>query len=60
MERDDQAISGWRRFKHSFTFGAAARSPEQQEPITIAPYERESLGYGCSRVVVDFDKLDQQ
>lgn len=60
MERDEPTISGWRKFKRSFVFGAAKREVEQQEPATCQPYDSAPLDEGCSRAVVDFDRMDQQ
>ena len=61
MERDDQQIKGWHKYKHAFIFGRPNNAPRQEaEQIEQRPYDHISLDEGCSRYVCNFDKLDQQ
>ena len=62
MERDDQQIKGWRKYKHAFKYGTAtkreiAETDDRQTPCTL---NREPIGNGCYQAVSDFDTLDQQ
>ena len=61
MNRDDQQIAGWRKWRLGFGAGEdkpiERDEPEQPEECTC---KRESCGCGCSVTVVDVDRLDQQ
>ena len=61
MERDDDTIKGWRRWKHLFTFGSAARQDiEPEEDHTPCTCTQDVIGFGCFCSHVDVDTLDQQ
>ena len=61
MNRDDQQIAGWRKWRLGFGSGEDKSierdEPEQPEECTC---KRESCGCGCSVTVIDVDGLDQQ
>lgn len=61
MNRDDNQITGWRKYKHSFTFGAAAKQEEDNQVDTHTPCtcEKEIIGCGCYQAVNDFELLDE-
>ena len=63
MERDDDTIKGWRRWKHLFTFGSAERIEiEPDDKHTPCTCGHEELGFdtGCFCTFVDVEELDQQ
>lgn len=62
MDRETEQVKGWRKFKGSFLYGAAAKP----EPVPEVSQQcdgtctQEQVGCGCYRAVVDFEKMDQQ
>lgn len=62
MDSQSPSVKGWHRFKHAFIFRRPTRAAETETEDGQAqqPFERAAIEYGCTRMVIDFDRMDQQ
>ena len=62
MDSQTPSVKGWQRFKHAFIFRRPTRAAETEteEGKELQPYDRTTIEDGCTRMVIDFDRMDQQ
>lgn len=61
MERDEQQLSGWRKFRFNYGSMDVKNLPfadEDEDYDSVCTQER--VGSGCYVATVDYDRLDQQ
>lgn len=61
MERDEQQLQGWRKFRFNYGYLDTREyvAPEVVEGNDLC-CSQEACGHGCYVAVVDFELLDQQ